>query len=163
MDGQLDAAQKANLRGIYQAFQSMDPQEAERDQRRGQVLAAELRRSLPDLDSVTMGRVLLEVGNIYGLTGGRMQDPHLVDRGNELIMAALDLTAPAWLEDHPAGPLQTSGVVHDSGRPMGDAIAAAGLTSENIADGHFDETIREDSAQHMPSAENQAGQGPDQQ
>lgn len=64
----------------------------------GRALADDLRRALPDLDDVSVGRVLLEIGGFIGRLADGRADGTLHVLTDQVMCAALDLTAVEWQE-----------------------------------------------------------------
>lgn len=89
---QLGAAERARLRAADAHIKATEP-----NPEMGRPLADALRQNLPDLDDVTMGRVLIALG---AHTGGLVQiypDNHeLRVLSNQIVMAGVDLTAIEW-------------------------------------------------------------------
>jgi hypothetical protein len=93
----LSNAERIRLARLHEQVQAWpyDPTAA------GRSLADVLRRAMPDIDDVTLGRVALEFGQYVG----QLADPRNSDM-NALVdvtmCAALDLTATEWQEVHDA-------------------------------------------------------------
>jgi hypothetical protein len=78
--------------GLHAQVVATDPQFL----RLGQMLADRLRRQLPDLDDVTIGRVVLEIGAAVGAYVGTSPEPDCHQLNNWLTLGGLDLTAVEW-------------------------------------------------------------------
>lgn len=94
MPSQLGAAERARLRATHAHIQVTEP-----DPQGGRPLADLLRQALPDLDDVTIGRVLLAVGSHTGAAVEAWPDNHeLRAISNQIVMAGVELTASEWQE-----------------------------------------------------------------
>lgn len=62
----------------------------------GRNIADMLRTSLPDLDDVTIGRVVLAISVHIGSVKPRPKERAMRDLGNQIVAAALELTELEW-------------------------------------------------------------------
>ena len=100
MTDRLGADQIARLQSVKRGLSAMSADVRAITEDGGRALADLIRRELPDLDDLTLGRVVLQIGLYVGLNVHCMDDERdqdvLMATGNYIVAAALDLTAAEW-------------------------------------------------------------------